>query len=73
MTADFTVGQQGQGTLQRCVGVMQDDELDPFVLVGGGVAAIDPQASGATCQGQQQEGGEKRFHGEGTVVRNCKA
>ncbi|MNF05445.1 hypothetical protein D3C80_2051750 [compost metagenome] len=52
VAADFTMGQQLQGALQRGIGVVQDDKLNASVLVDRRVAAVDAQAAAATCQGQ---------------------
>ncbi|MNJ80480.1 hypothetical protein D3C77_788760 [compost metagenome] len=61
MAADFAMGQQRQGALQRGIGVVQDNELDAVVLVDRRVATVDAQACRATGDRQQQEGNQGFF------------
>lgn len=66
MATDLTVGEQCQRAFQRGIGVMQNNELDTVVLVRRRVAAVDAQARGATCDGEQQKGDQGFFSVEST-------
>jgi hypothetical protein len=64
VAADLAMGQQGQGALQRCRGVVDDDELGALIVIDRRVAGVDARAAGAAGEDQQGEGKNKKFHGK---------